>query len=187
MLCHVVYPVPEGLELLRVSPVCAVCAPLFWSGCFIFQSPCLQRLFLPVEGSVWSLAWMWWVLSRCTVVCLWNDTCCCCHQNQGSANFLGVGDVLWAGVRASLLRNGALCTGKSSSARMQGWWGGSGGSQGLVQASLVVNICTVLVPTDGPVHLLRVTLRRWCPPAHLSLEGSLHKYCSSGPCSKMRN
>ena len=47
---------PQGLELPRVSPMCAICALLLCPGCFILQTSLLQRLSLSVVCRVWPLA-----------------------------------------------------------------------------------------------------------------------------------
>ena len=82
VFCHAVSLVPLKLAFQRLSPMCVVCALLLHPGNFFFQSSCLQRLSLPVTGSVWSLAEMGHtVLTRCGQVCLQNETCSCCCRD----------------------------------------------------------------------------------------------------------
>ena len=51
---HAVSPVLQGLVLQGASPMCFVCALLLSLVLLLLQSICLQRLSLPVVGSVWS-------------------------------------------------------------------------------------------------------------------------------------
>lgn len=124
--CHAVSLVPLKLAFQRLSPMCVVCALLLHPGNFFFQSSYLQRLSLPVMGSVSSLAEMGHtVLTRCGQVCLQNETCscccrdwdcmggvhnfnkvhlrlhraphCCCHWDQGPAKHTGQDMRCWQG------------------------------------------------------------------------------------------
>ena len=45
MPCCVVSPVPQGLALQRVPPVCVVCTLLLYSGCSILQANSVQKLY----------------------------------------------------------------------------------------------------------------------------------------------
>lgn len=90
----VVSPVPQCLVLLRVPPMCAV---LLCHFCFILQASHLQRLSLLVVGSVWSLDWIWHILTRCSLVCLWNETCCHWHWNRGLTKLLDWETWCWQG------------------------------------------------------------------------------------------
>ena len=73
MSCSAVSPVPQNLALRVVSPMRA-CALLLSPGLFFLQSSCLQRLSLPVVGSVRSPAREKRILTRYTVVSLRNET-----------------------------------------------------------------------------------------------------------------
>ena len=90
----------------------------------VLQAQGLQRLPLPVVGSVWFPAWMWQVLTRCTVVCLCNETCHHFHQKWGPAEFSVW--VAWCGQGFVLILwgRGLLCwvrmSEKSSSTGAQG-------------------------------------------------------------------
>ena len=83
-----------------VSNVCCVHTALVsWLLCPSCPSSA-EALFACV-GSVWSLAWMWWVLTWCALVCLWDETSCHCCWNHGTPNTQvgrwGVGrDLVWA-------------------------------------------------------------------------------------------
>ena len=66
-----------------VSPICVACALLLCTSHLFLQFSCLQRLSLPLVGSVWSLAAMGCaVLTRCVPVYLQNETCSHCHGDQ---------------------------------------------------------------------------------------------------------
>ena len=56
----------QDLALQGVSLVCAPFALLLYCGFSVIQASHLQRFYLSTVGSVWSLAWMWWVLTRYT-------------------------------------------------------------------------------------------------------------------------
>ena len=86
----------------------------------------LAELSLPAVGSVWFLAWMWRVLTGCSLVCLWNETCCHCHGNQDSANLL-IGRYMWAGVWAGLHEEGACQAGNEAVDWKSGCIRGCGG------------------------------------------------------------
>ena len=60
---------PLCLALLGVSPMFAPCVLLVYLSHFTLQASCLQRLSLPVLGSVPSLSGLWHVLTRCAQVC----------------------------------------------------------------------------------------------------------------------
>ena len=61
-----------------ISGVCSVhYAFVLW---LLFQVRHLQKPSTAI-GSVWSLAWMWWIFNRSALVCLWNETCYHLHCN----------------------------------------------------------------------------------------------------------
>ena len=91
--CCVVSVVPRGPGAQGVSPVCPACTVLLYPGHFILYASHWQKLSLPVVGSVWSLAQMWHVLTKCALACLWNETCFHHHWSQGLANHLDGGTV----------------------------------------------------------------------------------------------
>ena len=92
----------QGLVLQKVSLVCTACGLFLCSDCSVLQACCRQRLSLPSMGSIWSLARVWWVLTGCALVCLWNETCYHLYQNRGPAKLSGQEG--WHGLCAVLLR-----------------------------------------------------------------------------------
>lgn len=75
MPCRAASAIPQVLALQGMSPVCVVCALLLSPDLFFLQSSCLQRLSLRVGGSIWSLAGVRHILTRCVLICFQNDTC----------------------------------------------------------------------------------------------------------------
>ena len=63
----------QGLVLQRVSLVCAAYTLVMCFDCSIPQISPLQRLSLPIVGSVWTFARVWCILTRRVLVCLTPD------------------------------------------------------------------------------------------------------------------
>ena len=80
----------QGLVLQKVSLVCTACGPFLCSDCSVLQACCRQRLSLPSMGSIWSLARVWWILTGCALVCLWNETWHQLYQNWSPAELSGL-------------------------------------------------------------------------------------------------
>ena len=81
----VMSPVPESIGLIKKRPCSAqglvlqevsvwfvYSAVAFWLFCPLSH---LQSLSFSFVGHISSLAWMWQVLIRYALVCLWNETC----------------------------------------------------------------------------------------------------------------
>ena len=64
----------QGMELQRVSLVCAVCTVPFCCGVSFLRVRHLYRFSQTSVGSVWSVARIWWVLIGCALLCLLNGT-----------------------------------------------------------------------------------------------------------------
>lgn len=79
VLWHVLFLYPQGLGLLGLSPMCAL---MLCPSCCTFR-PVVHRgsLCLSRAVRIWFLAWMWYILTWCAQVCLWNEICCHCHWN----------------------------------------------------------------------------------------------------------
>ena len=87
LLCSFSYSLWPGISG-SVSNVCCMYSTAFLTAvCFFLQASHLSRFSLLDIGNVWSLAWVQWVFTRCTLVCLWNETCFHCHQNGVSSEF----------------------------------------------------------------------------------------------------
>lgn len=84
---------PRPTASKSVSNVCHLCSVVV-CGCSILQASHVQRLSLPAMGSVWFLAWIWWVLNWCALVCLWNETCHHLPQNKALKHSLVGGHVV---------------------------------------------------------------------------------------------
>ena len=83
MSCITLSPHPQNLAFQGISPMCGVCDILLCPGHFFLQSSCLQRLPMPVVGSVLSLSKVDIVLPRCMRICLQSDTFSCSCRDQG--------------------------------------------------------------------------------------------------------
>lgn len=84
--CCVVFSIPQGL--LGISPMWCMLHVLC---CFVLATLSLRLVIykdsLTIVDIVLSLAWMWYILTRCALVYLQNETCYHCYLNKSSANF----------------------------------------------------------------------------------------------------
>lgn len=95
---------------------------------FILQaSHHLQSLSLPFVSNVWFLAPVWHVLSRCALVCFWNETCCHLCWNLGFRKLPGQETV--------------------SVSRGLGWFSGGGAQDSGTKASMTQTV--VLLELKG--------------------------------------
>ena len=109
LLCYGLCPVPQNLVLPKVSLMCTACPLLFRPGHFIFQASHLQGSLWLLWAVFWFLPWMWCILTRCILICLWNETCHHLPHNWGPAG-LSSWEV-WYGICTGLLGEGITTLG----------------------------------------------------------------------------
>ena len=86
MLCSAVFPVPQDL-VLQECLLYVLSVPCCCVYCFFLQSS--AKALFACCGQCFILARLEYVLTRCMLVCLWNETCLGYCQNRGPTECMG--------------------------------------------------------------------------------------------------